>query len=121
MLKKIFTIIATFSILSALMMGCEKEVLKSRSINDADHYIQNNISQMNWKTFKQLTSSNATITKDDFIKLKSNLSQNKSAYFFTSNSTLKVYNYNSSNHIIYISKWVDEKGLTKLKSVEFLN
>ncbi|MGM7702938.1 hypothetical protein ACSVDE_14505 [Pseudalkalibacillus sp. Hm43] len=103
----------------ALLSGCGQEPLKSRNLVEADLYMRNNITQMNWNEFQHLLSDDHKVTKEEFTHLKDlNSKKFKSQRTEVEN---KIYRFNPDEELIYMTEWKDQEDILYLEDIYYIS
>lgn len=111
------TLIISLSIVG--LAGCGEQPLKFRNLIEADLYLRNNITQMDWNEFQSLLSNKHNVSKEEFMKLKKiNKEDFKSKRTEIEN---KIYRFNPDDELIYMTEWKNKDDLLFLKDIYTIN
>lgn len=108
--------LAMFLVLS--LIGCNKEPLKFRNMIEADQYVRNNISKMNWSDFQMLLSEKNEVTSDDFNYIRNILSKSEKTSHVEVKS--KLYRFDENYDLMYVVEWEIKERLLYIKDIHYI-
>jgi hypothetical protein len=116
-MKKLILLLIT-GLISTTLASCGQEPLKFRNLLEADQYIRNNIQQLTWIEFEELTLSGHQVKKEEFEYIKTLLNQKYSSFHVSVDE--KFYRFSRDRKLMYMTKWQEVDGTYYLEDISYV-